>query len=78
MTCPHCDPLGALSEPHDAHVQLAHRLMRDVGFTLAALQYPRSPRALAELRRRNGMPDHIVEPVGWRYWPNAWCRDRGE
>lgn len=62
-------------DPHDSHVQTATRIFRDVGFTLAAMQYPRPPEALAGLRRFHRVPADWVEPVGWRYFPNAWCRD---
>ena len=66
-----------MSDPaeHDAHVQLAHKLFRDVGFTIEAMQFPRSPEALDALRKLNNVPAGWVEPVGWRYHPNAWSRD---
>jgi hypothetical protein len=65
----------SLKTPLDAHVVAATKLFRDVGFTLAAMQYPRPPAALDALRRFNNAPDGWVEPMGWRYFPNAWCRD---
>lgn len=77
-TCPTCghDDLEPPRDPHDAHVVAASRLFRAAGVTLAAMQYPRPPEALAALRRANGAPDHVVEPLPWRYFPNAWCRDQ--
>jgi hypothetical protein len=60
----------------DAHVVHATKLFRDVGFTLAAMQYPRPAAALVALKRFNGVADDWAEPVGWRYFPNAWCRDQ--
>ena len=62
-------------EPHDTHVQAAHKLFRDCGFTLAAMQYKRSPEAIAALRAFNRAPDSWQHPLGWEYFPNAWCRD---
>lgn len=66
------------AEPHDAHVAVATKLFRDVGFTLAAMQYPRPPEALAALKAFNRAPADWREPLGWRYFPNAWCRDNWE
>ena len=62
-------------EPHDAHVIAATKLFRDCGFTLAAMQYPRSPEALTGLKRFNGLPDDAKVPVAWHYHPNAYMRD---
>ena len=59
-------------EPHDAHVRQATKLFRDCGFTLAAMQYPRSPEALIGLKQFNGLPDDAKVPVAWRYHPNAY------
>lgn len=61
--------------PHDAHIQTAHKVFRDCGFTLAAMQYPRPPEALAGLRRFNNVPDGYVTPPGWNWFPNAYMRD---
>lgn len=57
--------------PHDSHVAHAHKLMRQSGFTLHALQFPRRPRELAALCALNGLADPAKAPVGWRYFPNA-------
>lgn len=66
-----------VEEPHDAHVQLANGLFRSAGFTLAAMQYPRSEQSLLALKRFNGVPDAMKPPVAWHYHPNTWCRDHG-
>jgi hypothetical protein len=60
---------------HDAHVTAAHKVFRDVGFTLAAMQYKRPPEALAALKRFNGVSNDYSPPFAWAYFPNAWCRD---
>lgn len=65
-------------EPHDAHVQAAHKVFRNCGFTIAAMQYPRSPEALVALKRFNGLPDDAKVPPAWNYHPNAWCARRWE
>lgn len=62
-------------EPHDAHVVHASKIFRGCGFDLTAMQYPRPADAIAALRRFNRVPEHIVEPFGWRYFPNAYMRD---
>lgn len=62
-------------EPYDAHVQAASQLFRDVGFTIAAMQFKRPPEALAALRSFNRVPDDWQHPFAWGYFPNAWCRD---
>lgn len=59
----------------DAHVQEAHRVFRGFGFTIAAMQFPRCVEALAALKRFNGLPADFPVPFGWRFFPNAWCRD---
>lgn len=64
------DPL-----PHDAHVQLANGLFRSCGFTLAAMQFPRSPDALEGLKKFNGVPEGMKVPFAWNYHPNQWCAD---
>jgi hypothetical protein len=68
---------GVIEEPpsQDAHVVAANKVFRDVGFTLAAIQWPRPLEALAALRKFNRVPDTWVEPFGWRYFPNEWLRD---
>jgi hypothetical protein len=65
----------SLPEPHDAHVQLAAKLFRDCGFTLHAMQFPRSPEALAGLKRFNSLSEGARVPVAWHYHPNAASRD---
>ena len=65
-----------LPEPHDAHVVHATKLFRDCGFTLAAMQYPRPPAALAALRAFNRVPDGWQHPISWNYHPNEWCARR--
>jgi hypothetical protein len=62
-------------EPHDSHVQLATKLFRSCGFTLAALQYPRCAEALSALKKANGLADNQTAPVAWGYFPNAHMRD---
>ncbi len=62
--------------PHDAHVVQAHKLFRDCGFELSAMQYPRSPEALAALREFNRVPATWVHPIPWEYHPNEWCAQR--
>ena len=57
----------------DAHVQAASKLFRDCGFTLAAMQYPRPPEALAALRAFNRAPEDWQHPFAWNYHPNEWC-----
>ena len=64
-----------MGEPHHAHIEVANKLFRDCGFTLAAMQFPRPPEALTGLKRFNGLPDTFREPVAWRYFPNAYMRD---
>lgn len=59
-------------EPHDAHVQAAHKVFRDCGFTIAAMQYPRPPEALIGLKRFNRLPDDAKAPPAWHYFPNAY------
>ena len=63
------------AENHDAHVQAAHKIFRDCGFTLHAMQFPRCADALAGLKRFNGLPDDAKVPLGWHYHPNASVRD---
>lgn len=62
-------------EPYDAHVQAATKLFRDCGFTLLAMQFPRTPEALVALKKFNGLPADAKVPFAWNYHPNAWCRD---
>ena len=62
-------------EPHDAHVQAAHKVFRDCGFTIAAMQYPRCPEALAGLKRFNRLTPETKVPPAWHYFPNAYMRD---
>lgn len=62
-------------EPHDAHVVHATKLFRDCGFTLAAMQFKRTPEALQGLRDFNRVPDHVKVPFAWNYHPNAHMRD---
>lgn len=64
-----------IAEQHDSHVAVANKLFRDCGFTLAAMQYPRSPDALAAIKRANGLPADAKVPVAWGYFPNAHMRD---
>lgn len=63
------------SEAFDAHIQVANKMFRSAGFTLAAMQYPRPPKALAGLKRFNGVPDDMPVPLAWHYFPNAYMRD---
>ena len=64
------------AEPHHAHIEAAHKVFRDCGFTLAAMQYPRPHAALIALKRFNGLPDDARVPAAWNYHPNAWCAQR--
>lgn len=63
-------------EPHDAHVQAAHKVFRDCGFSLAAMAFKRPPEALAALRAFNRVPDGWQHPFAWGYHPNEWCARR--
>jgi hypothetical protein len=62
-------------EQHDAHAVAATKQFRDVGFTLAAMQFPRPPESLEALRRFNNVPDGWKHPFAWGYYPNEYCRD---
>ncbi|HLP68340.1 MAG TPA: hypothetical protein VK181_12560 [Rhizobium sp.] len=62
-------------EPHHAHIEAAHKVFRDCGFTLAAMQYPRSAEALEGLRRFNKVPATWQHPFAWGYFPNEHMRD---
>jgi hypothetical protein len=62
--------------PHDAHVVAAHSLFRASGFTIAAMQFPRSADALLALKRFNGLPDDAPAPFPWHFHPNVWCARR--
>lgn len=64
-----------MDEQHDAHVTAARKVFRDCGFELSAMQYKRTPEALAGLRRFNRVPDGWKHPFAWGYHPNAWMRD---
>jgi len=64
-----------MDTPYDAHVVLANKLFRDCGFSLAAMQWPRSPAAIDALRRFNGAPDGWKHPFAWGYFPNPAMRD---
>lgn len=59
-------------EPHDAHIEAASKLFRDCGFTLAAMQFKRSPEALIALKRYNGLAPDAKVPFAWGYHPNAY------
>lgn len=48
---------------------------RAAGFTADAINYPRPPKALAALKRFNGLADDAPVPIAWQYFPNAWMRD---
>ena len=64
------DPL-----PHDAHVRLATKIFRDVGFTLASMEFKRPPEALVALKANNGVGPDYAAPFAWGYFPNAHMRD---
>lgn len=64
-------------EPHEAHILKAHDTFRKAGFTLAAMQWKRTPEQLNMLRRFNGLPDDAPVPFAWGYFPNAWCATKG-
>lgn len=64
--------------PHDSHVQLANKTFRDCGFSLAAMQFPRSVAALEGLKRFNGLKPDAKAPFAWSYFPNAFMRDNWE
>lgn len=64
------------AEPRDAHVQQAHKLFRDCGFTLMAMQFKRSPESLQALRDFNRAPENWAHPIPWEYHPNEWCARR--
>lgn len=58
----------ALSEI--AHVMAEAHYCREAGFTIEALNYPRSPDGLAALCAFNGIKPEQA-PRGWNYWPNV-------
>jgi len=62
----------AKGEAHEAHVALASKTFRDVGFTLAAMQWKRTPEALQALRDFNGVPENWLHPFAWGYHPNEY------
>ncbi len=62
-------------EPQDAHVQLANKIFRDVGFSLAAMQFKREPAALEGIKRFNRVPDNWKHPFAWNYHPNIYMRN---
>ena len=64
-------------EPHHAHIQAAHDTFRKAGFTIAAMQWKRSPDQLKNLKRFNGLSDDAPVPFAWGYFPNAWCATKG-
>jgi hypothetical protein len=57
----------ALSEI--AYVAGELQAVRDCGFTVEALNYPRSQEGLIALCAFNGIKPEQA-PRGWRYWPN--------
>lgn len=65
-------------EPHDAHVILAHKIFRDCGFTLAAMQYKKPAAALEGLKKFNRVPEGYTVPFAWGFFPNAYMRDNWE
>lgn len=67
--------MGEVREPHDAHIQAAHKVFRECGFTLAAMQYKRTQDALNGLKRFNGCSNDANVPFAWGYFPNAYMRD---
>lgn len=63
--------LSLLTEDQqDAHVVLANKLFRDAGFSLAAMQWKRTPEQLAALCKFNGAPDGWKPPFVWGFFPN--------
>ena len=62
-------------EPYDAHVQKASKLFREAGFSLAAMQYPRSPSELKALLDFNGAPEGWKPPFAWQFFPNSAMKD---
>jgi len=64
-----------ITEPHEAHIDKARAVFRAVGFSLAAMQYPRPHEALLALKRFNGVADDWPTPFAWGFFPNAYCRD---
>ena len=62
-------------DPHHSHIDLANKVFRDCGFSIAAMQYPRSPEALVGLKRFNGLKDDVKTPFAWGYFPNSYVRD---
>jgi hypothetical protein len=70
-----CTGQETVPEPHDAHVTAAHKVFRDCGFTLAAMQFPRPPEALSGLKHFNRVADDWKHPFAWNYFPNAYMRD---
>ena len=71
------DPtMPARLDSYDAHVVEANAVFRSAGFTLLAMQYPRSAEALIALKRFNGLADDAKVPFAWNYHPNEWCQRR--
>lgn len=73
--CPYAIGPDDRREPHDAHVEAARAVFRASGFTLAAMQFKRSPGSLAALKRFNGIPDTMEVPFAWHYHPSAWSAE---
>jgi hypothetical protein len=57
----------ALSEC--AHIMREAHAVREAGFTIDALNYPRSREGLIALCAFNGIKPEQA-PRGWHYWPN--------
>ena len=70
MTAPDVAKVAA-----DAHVQVANKVFRDCGFSLAAMQLKRPLDALIGLKRFNGLSADAKVPFAWSYFPNAYMRD---
>lgn len=47
---------------------------RDVGFTKHAVNHPLSDRAIAWVRKFNGVPEGYKEPRAWHYAPNQYMQ----
>lgn len=46
-----------------------------MGFSLAAMEFKKSPEALAAFKRYHRVADDWKHPFAWGYFPNAYFRD---
>lgn len=63
-----------IAEPHDAHVLKAIEVFRAIGFSLDAMQFKRTSKALEAFRKHNRVPDSWKHPFAWGYHPNEYMQ----